>query len=77
MMLALLAMLVFAGCSAATSTETTSQTTALKSAPEFTVQTTNGDTFSLADNKAEGKQTIVYFMASTCATCAKNWKAMD
>jgi cytochrome oxidase Cu insertion factor (SCO1/SenC/PrrC family) len=41
------------------------------------VQTLDGESFSLADNVEAGKPTVVYFMASWCPTCAKNWEALN
>ena len=46
-------------------------------APDFSVKTIDGKVISLKDNKANNKPTVLYFMSSTCSTCAKNWAALN
>lgn len=82
MLLVLSLMIVLAGCNVTqkSSQETknsVTDTVALKAAPSFAVQTTNGKTISTDTYKAQNKPMVVYFMASTCSTCAKNWKNID
>jgi len=45
----------------------------LKAAPDFQVTTIEGDTVSLHKTLEEGRPMIVYFTASWCPICAKNW----
>ena len=42
-------------------------------APQFQVETTDGDIIS----SDSGKPTLIYFMASWCPSCAKNWDALS
>jgi cytochrome oxidase Cu insertion factor (SCO1/SenC/PrrC family) len=65
---------IFAGCS--TNVVDSSQG-AFDKAPVFSKTTTSGEEFSLSKNIEEGKPTVVYFMASTCTKCAKNWEALN
>ncbi|MDD9953030.1 MAG: TlpA disulfide reductase family protein [Candidatus Woesearchaeota archaeon] len=57
--------------------ETAAVETPKNAAPDFTVTTSNGDEFALAQKTAEGRPVVVYFMASWCGTCAKNWAALN
>ena len=45
-------------------------------APNFEVTTLNGEMISLQKSLDEGKPVVVYFTASWCPTCAKNWTAL-
>lgn len=45
----------------------------LEKAPDFEVTTLEGNTVSLEKSLEEDKPMIVYFTASWCPTCAKNW----
>lgn len=56
---------------------TAQETTDLLSAPDFTLTTTTGKSISLESYLGNGKPTIIYFMASWCPTCAKNWPALE
>ena len=49
----------------------------VNTAPDFSVETIDGKTVSLQKSIEEGKPTVVYFMASWCPTCAKNWAALN
>jgi len=51
--------------------------TELDKAPEFEVTTINGDTVSLQQSMEENKPTVVYFTASWCPICAKNWPVLS
>lgn len=45
----------------------------LEKAPAFEVTTLEGNTVSLEKSLEENKPMVVYFTASWCPTCAKNW----
>lgn len=45
----------------------------LEKAPNFEVTTLDGNTVNLEKSLEEDKPMIVYFTASWCPTCAKNW----
>jgi len=49
----------------------------LGKAPDFTATTITGETVSTKSYLASGKPTLVYFMASWCPTCAKNWPSLN
>lgn len=51
--------------------------TGLAKAPEFTATTIDGKTVSMSSYLSNGKPTLVYFMASWCPTCAKNWPSLN
>ena len=71
-------MLVVAGCTkSGESVGQAEQVVAVKAAPSFTVETIEGRTVSLDAYKAEEKPIVLYFMASTCTSCAKNWKNIN
>lgn len=69
---------VFAACSSGVqSSENQVISASLEKAPVFSKTTTSGKEFSLEKNIEGDKPTVVYFMASTCTKCAKNWKAVN
>lgn len=49
----------------------------LKKAPDFEVTTIEGNTVSLQQSMEENKPTVVYFTASWCPICAKNWPVLS
>ncbi|MBI5388977.1 TlpA family protein disulfide reductase [Candidatus Woesearchaeota archaeon] len=49
----------------------------LGKSPDFTATTITGETVSTKSYLASSKPTIVYFMASWCPTCAKNWPSLN
>ncbi|MGQ1892025.1 peroxiredoxin family protein [Thermophagus sp. OGC60D27] len=49
----------------------------MKKAPLFEVETIDGQKISLQQSLDEQKPTIVYFTASWCPMCAKNWPAIS
>lgn len=51
--------------------------TDLKKAPEFEVTTIDNQKISLEQSLAENKPTMIYFTASWCPMCAKNWPAIS
>jgi len=46
-------------------------------APSFEVTTIEGQTISLNQSLEDGKPVVVYFMASWCSTCARNWPVIS
>lgn len=70
--------LIFAGCSseqAKSSSERSGKE--LRKAPNFEVTTVEGDTVSLRQSMDENKPLVVYFTASWCPICAKNWPVLS
>lgn len=51
--------------------------TELEKAPDFEVTTIEGDTVSLEQSIEEDKPMVVYFTASWCPICAKNWPVLS
>lgn len=49
----------------------------LKKAPNFTVETIDGNTVSLEQSIEENKPTVIYFTASWYPMCAQNWPAIS
>jgi len=49
----------------------------LKKAPAFEVTTIDGQQVSLQASLDEGKPMVIYFTASWCPMCAKNWPAIS
>lgn len=52
-------------------------TAGAEKAPNFQIETVDGKTISLKKSLAEGKPTIIYFTASWCPKCAKNWPTLS
>ena len=77
--------LIFVSCSnsdSRQSTDTQDQSlsqsaTAVSEAPDFEVTTLEGETISLQQSLDEGKPVVVYFTASWCPTCARNWPVLS
>ena len=46
-------------------------------APDFEVTTISGETVSLQKSMEEDKPLVVYFTASWCPVCAKNWPVLS
>jgi peroxiredoxin len=46
-------------------------------APDFEVTTVDGQTISLEQSLGDGKPVVIYFTASWCPTCARNWPALS
>ena len=72
----LILLAIFAVACTQAGTVTQAETNTVQAAP-INVQTIDGEQFSLESNINEGKGTVVYFMSSTCPTCAKNWEALN
>lgn len=53
------------------------ETVETATAPAFEVTTLEGETVSLQKSLNEGKPVVVYFTASWCPTCAKNWPVLS
>ena len=49
----------------------------LEKAPDFEVTTIDGETVSLQQSMEENKPMVVYFTASWCPICAKNWPVLS
>lgn len=49
----------------------------LGKAPEFEVTTIDGETISLQESMEENKPVVIYFTASWCPICAKNWPVLS
>lgn len=73
--LAAISALLLVSCTSFPTGEITESTD--QQAPDFETTTTNGHTFKLSDSIAEGKPTVLYFMASWCPKCAQNWKGIN
>ena len=59
-------------------TEASAQSeTGLKQAPDFEVTTIDGEVMSLEKSMDNDKPLVVYFTASWCPTCARNWPALS
>ena len=75
-------LLLTAACSSEKS-DTADQTqqaevdTTLREAPNFQVTTIKGDTVSLQESMKANKPMVVYFTASWCPICAKNWPVLS
>lgn len=50
---------------------------AVATAPDFEVTTLEGETISLQQSLDNGKPVVVYFTASWCPTCARNWPVLS
>lgn len=79
----LLTLLLFVSACSSESSETSADQsqnvseTELTKAPEFEVTTIKGETVSLKGSMEENKPLVVYFTASWCPVCAKNWPALS
>lgn len=49
----------------------------IEMAPDFEVTTIDGETISLQHSLDNEKPVVVYFTASWCPTCARNWPALS
>lgn len=69
--LALCSMIFFISCSSDGSDQ--AEQVNKEKAPDFEVTTVSGETISLESAMAKDKPLVVYFTASWCPVCAKNW----
>jgi peroxiredoxin len=53
------------------------ETAEAPAAPDFEVTTLDGETVSLQKSLDNGKPVVVYFTASWCPTCARNWPVLS
>ena len=75
-------LLMTAACSSeksntADQTQQSEAETTLREAPNFQVTTIEDDTVSLKQSMEENKPMVVYFTASWCPICAKNWPVLS
>lgn len=79
----LLALVLIASACASEESDSSEQSssmnseTELREAPGFQVTTIEGDTVSLQKSMDENKPLVVYFTASWCPICAKNWPVLS
>ncbi|MCC5914432.1 MAG: TlpA family protein disulfide reductase [Balneolaceae bacterium] len=69
--------LLLASCAGEGDSERSQSASDLDSAPDFEVTTIDGEIISLEQSLADGKPVVVYFMASWCSTCARNWPVIS
>jgi len=70
--------IIAAGCSSEQAESSSEENTEeLKKAPNFEIATIEGDTVSLQKSMEENKPLVVYFTASWCPICAKNWPVLS
>jgi len=73
--------LIFSACSSdgdqSSRADSGQQQVEMNKAPDFEVTTIDGQTISLEQSIEDGKPVVVYFTASWCPTCARNWPAMS
>lgn len=62
---------------AETDVTTSEEVSTSDQAPNFEVTTIDGQTISLEQSLSDGKPVVVYFTASWCPTCAKNWPVLS
>jgi cytochrome oxidase Cu insertion factor (SCO1/SenC/PrrC family) len=79
--ISLLASLLFISCNSesdSTQADTNRAEAAnVSMAPDFEVTTLDGETISLQQSLDEGKPVVIYFTASWCPTCARNWPVLS
>jgi peroxiredoxin len=75
--LLILSVFVLASCTQSGETDRMQTISDADKAPAFEVTTINGSTISLEQSLNEGKPVVIYFTASWCPTCARNWPAIS
>lgn len=70
---ALVSMALLSSCAS----DSSEQQSDLTKAPDFEVTTISGETISLQQSLDDDKPLVVYFTASWCPTCAKNWPVLS
>jgi len=79
----LIALLLFTASCASESSESATDkageesTSQMKKAPDFKVTTISGEEVSLQKSLENNKPMVVYFTASWCPICAKNWPVLS
>lgn len=68
---------LLASCAQNGDTNQTQTAADANKAPAFEVTTIDGQTISLQQSLDNDKPVVVYFMASWCSTCARNWPVMS
>jgi peroxiredoxin len=68
---------VFIACSAESEGSQSQSESEFENAPDFEVTTIDGQTISLEQSLRDGKPVVIYFTASWCPTCARNWPALS
>lgn len=74
--LSLLTLFIFVACSSSQKDDSFGLGEGEK-APSFEVKSVDGQVFSLQKSLDESKPTVIYFTASWCPTCAKNWPVLS
>lgn len=73
--------LLIAGVACTSESNNTNQTetevTTSEQVPNFEVTTIDGQTISMDQSLSDGKPVVVYFTASWCPTCARNWPVLS
>jgi len=69
----ILSIVLFASCASDNPDQHANQT----KAPDFEVETIEGETISLQQSLADDKPVVIYFTASWCPTCARNWPVLS
>ena len=57
--------------------KTTTSNTEVEKAPDFEVTTISGESISLEKSLQNDKPVVLYFTASWCPVCAKNWPSLS
>ena len=74
--LSLLTLFIFVACSSSQKDDSLGLGEGSK-APSFEVKSVDGQLFSLQKSLNESKPTVIYFTASWCPLCAKNWPVLS
>lgn len=75
--LSILSFVLLMSCASENSEQQTTQMGGKDRAPNFQVTTIEGETISLEKSLAGDKPMVVYFTASWCPVCAKNWPVLS
>lgn len=69
--------LILIGACSSKQSENQETSPELEKAPDFEVTTVDGETISLQSSLEQNKPVVIYFTASWCPVCAKNWPALS
>lgn len=75
--LSILSFVLLMSCASENSEQQFAQQGDKDRAPNFQVTTIDGETISLQESMDSGKPMVVYFTASWCPVCAKNWPVLS